>query len=170
MESTAFGEQITPHDHVQQRIVEQSEYVVVPPIMEGISAVEPEAWWCLCEQIAPHGHVQERIVKQSVYEQSVYVVVPPIMEGISAVELEARIEVITQISQACQQSWEIREKSASTQELFQSWLFFFSVRSVLVLVFFLSEALNRTSAERSWAPGRKRQVKRPRSRRTGVSL
>ena len=29
--------------------------------------------------------------------------------------------------------------------------------------------LNQTSAE-TWAPGRKRQVKRPRSRRTGVSL
>ena len=30
------------------------------------------------------------------------------------------------------------------------------------------EALNRTSAERSWASDRMRQVKRPRSRRTGV--
>ena len=47
-----------------------------------------------------------------------------------AVEPEARIEVISQISQACQQRWEIREKRASTQELFQSWLLF-SVRSVL---------------------------------------
>ena len=75
--------------------------------MEGLSAVV---------RTTPHEHVQERIV-----EQSVYVVVPPIMEGISAVEPEARIEVRTQISQACQQSWEIRVKWASTQELFQSW-------------------------------------------------
>ena len=29
------------------------------------------------------------------------------------------------IRQACQQSWEIREKRASTQELIQSWLSFF---------------------------------------------
>ena len=41
-----------------ERIVEQSVNVVVPPIMEGISAVE---------QITPHEHVQERIVEQSVY-------------------------------------------------------------------------------------------------------
>ena len=55
-----------------ERIVEQSVNVVVPPIMEGISAVE---------QTTPHEHVQEREV-----EQSVNVVVSPIKEGISAVE------------------------------------------------------------------------------------
>ena len=56
-----------------ERFVEQSVYVVVPPIMEGISSVE---------QITPHEQVQERIV-----EQSVNVVVRPIMEGISSGEL-----------------------------------------------------------------------------------
>ena len=65
---------------------------------------------------------------------------------------------------------EICEKWASTQELIQSWLSF-SVRSVLGPgVFSFREPLNRTTAERSWAPDRMRQVKRPRSRRIGVSL
>ena len=67
----SLGEQITPHEHVQERIVEQSVYAVVPPIMEGLSADV---------QITPHEPVQGRIV-----EQSVYVVVPPIIEGITAV-------------------------------------------------------------------------------------
>ena len=40
-----------------------------------------------------------------------------------------RDHVITQIRHTCQQSWEIPEKGASTQELIQSWLSF-SVRSV----------------------------------------
>ena len=59
------------------------------------------------------------------------------------------------------------KKGASTQELIQSWLSF-SVRSVLGHgVFHSGSTRNQTSAERSWAPDRMRQVKRPRSR-TGV--
>ena len=38
MEGLSADEQTTPHEHVQERIVEQSVYVVVPPIMEGITA------------------------------------------------------------------------------------------------------------------------------------
>ena len=68
----SLGEQIAPHEHVQERFVEQSVYVVVPPIMEGISAVG---------QITPNEHVQERIV-----EQSVYVCRASDYGGISAVE------------------------------------------------------------------------------------
>ena len=48
----------TTQRQAQERIVEQSVNVVVPRIMEGISAVE---------QITPYEHVQERIVEQSVY-------------------------------------------------------------------------------------------------------
>ena len=77
-------------------------------------------------------------------------------------------QVITRIRQACQQSWEIREKGASTPELIQSWLSF-SVRSVLGPgVFPLGRRLTRITAERCWAPDRMWQVKRPRSWRAGV--
>ena len=41
-----------------ERVVERCVNVAVPPIMEGISAVE---------QITTHEHVQERLVEQSVY-------------------------------------------------------------------------------------------------------
>ena len=62
------------------------------------------------------------------------------------------------------------KKRAATQELIQSWLSF-SVLSVLGPGFFpFGSTRNQTSAERSWAPDRMRQVKRPRSRRTCVSL
>ena len=40
VEGISAVEPITPHEHVQERIVERSENVVVPPIMEGISAGE----------------------------------------------------------------------------------------------------------------------------------
>ena len=62
------------------------------------------------------------------------------------------------------------KKGASTQELIQSWLSF-SVRSVLgPRVIPSGGTRNQTSAKRSWAPDRVRQVKRPRSRRTGVDF
>ena len=40
MEGLSAVVRITPHEHVQERIVEQSVTVVVPPIVEGVSAVE----------------------------------------------------------------------------------------------------------------------------------
>ena len=58
---------ITPHEHVQERIVEQSVNVIVPPIVEGISA-----------------DVQITPTLTGFGDQSVIVAVPPIVEGIPA--------------------------------------------------------------------------------------
>ena len=68
--------------------------------------------------------------------------------------VKRRAQEITQIRQACQQSWKIREKRASIRELIQSWLSFSGV-------FPFGGPSKRASAERSWAPDRMRQVKRP---------
>ena len=39
MEKISADVPISPHEHAQGRFVEQSEHVVVPPIMEGIPAI-----------------------------------------------------------------------------------------------------------------------------------
>ena len=70
MEGTPAFEQITPHEHVQERFVEQGVKVIVPPIVEGIAADV---------QITPHEPVRGRMVVQRVI-----VAVPPIVEGIPA--------------------------------------------------------------------------------------